>query len=191
MRTSADYTMFTKMDGARLLSSKAGTSGTDTHHFSTPIIQGLNRFCFTGGIRKLSAWMPGPVSLNELWATEWLLGNLRRATVPASTDGLWPFNVAKDYCPAPKDHAVNQVGIQARSACRDTAGGFRGNPDMDYNRYVAVGVCPTLLEDVVGRLNYSQPMFASILKTVPGLPLSSAERATSIPNDDGVIGRVG
>ena len=40
------------------------------------MIQGWNKFCFTGGIIEMSAQLPGKWNIGGLWPAMWLLGML-------------------------------------------------------------------------------------------------------------------
>ncbi|KAL7547783.1 hypothetical protein ACHAWF_012590 [Thalassiosira exigua] len=65
---------------------------TTTKHFKSGMIQGWNKFCFTGGILEVDAILPGSPDIGGLWPAVWMLGNLGRATYESSTNMLWPWS---------------------------------------------------------------------------------------------------
>lgn len=109
-----------------------------TRHYSSAMLQGWNKFCFTGGIVELSVQLPGPGDQPGLWPAAWLMGNLGRATFQTSTKGVWPYSF--DHCL----HNGEYVGVdpnaddgQKISACsKDPGAGLnhnqgRGSPEVD------------------------------------------------------------
>jgi len=71
------------------------TGGNYLHrerHFKSGMIQGWNKFCFTGGIVEVDVKFPGRGHVGGLWPAIWILGNLGRATYEASTNLLWPWS---------------------------------------------------------------------------------------------------
>lgn len=67
-----------------------------TKHYQSGMIQGWNKFCFTGGIIEISAILPGRSDIGGLWPAMWLLGNLARATYVGSSNNIWPWSY--DIC---------------------------------------------------------------------------------------------
>eukprot|EP00934_Nitzschia_sp_Nitz4_P002925 Nitzschia sp. Nitz4//scaffold114_size70088//17202//19510//NITZ4_005972-RA/size70088-snap-gene-0.11-mRNA-1//-1//CDS//3329533408//2915//frame0 len=61
-------------------------------HVQTAMLQGWNKFCFTGGIVEFSAKLPGEAGVGGLWPALWMLGNLARATYVGSSDFMWPYS---------------------------------------------------------------------------------------------------
>jgi beta-glucanase (GH16 family) len=68
----------------------------ETRHFKSGMVQGWNKFCFTGGIVEVDLIMPGDPFIGGLWPAAWILGNLGRATYEASTNNIWPWSY--DVC---------------------------------------------------------------------------------------------
>lgn len=64
-------------------------------YFKSGMIQGWNKFCFTGGIIEVDVKFPGIGHVGGLWPAIWMLGNLGRATYEASTNLLWPWSFDK------------------------------------------------------------------------------------------------
>lgn len=62
--------------------NKAQTKQTKS--YQSGMIQGWNKFCFTGGILEIRAKLPGKAHVGGLWPAMWLLGNLARATYVGS-----------------------------------------------------------------------------------------------------------
>jgi beta-glucanase (GH16 family) len=82
---------------------------TMSRHFRSGMVQGWNKFCFTGGILEIRMKLPGSPTAGGLWPAAWLLGNLGRATYEASTNKMWPWSY--DKC----DRKLQQA--QEISAC--------------------------------------------------------------------------
>lgn len=61
-------------------------------NYQSGMIQGWNKFCFTGGIIEISAKLPGNSNIGGLWPALWLLGNLARATYVGSSNNMWPWS---------------------------------------------------------------------------------------------------
>lgn len=62
-----------------------------TKNYQSAMVQGWNKFCFTGGIIEISAQLPGKWDTGGLWPAMWLLGNLARATYVGSSNNIWPW----------------------------------------------------------------------------------------------------
>ncbi|KAH8075276.1 hypothetical protein JL721_1276 [Aureococcus anophagefferens] len=63
--------------------------------YSSGMVQGWGKFCFTGGIMEVRAKLPGAGAVGGLWPAMWLLGSLARATYVGSTDWIWPWSYDK------------------------------------------------------------------------------------------------
>lgn len=63
-----------------------------TKVFQSGMIQGWNKFCFTGGIVEIRMKLPGRHDIGGLWPAMWLLGNLARATYVGSSNNVWPWS---------------------------------------------------------------------------------------------------
>ena len=101
----------------------------DTKNYQSGMIQGWNKFCFTGGIVEIAAQLPGRWDVGGLWPAMWLLGNLARATYVGSSNNVWPWSY--DTCTKALQYE------QAVSAC-NTVGHYdlhakkgRGAPEID------------------------------------------------------------
>jgi len=100
-----------------------------TKNYQSGMVQGWNKFCFTGGIMEIRARLPGKAHVGGLWPAMWLLGNLARATYVGSSNNVWPWSY--DEC-SPELQAQ-----QLFSACNkvnhyDLEGGRgRGAPEID------------------------------------------------------------
>lgn len=66
-----------------------------TKNYQSGMLQGWNKFCFTGGIIEVSAKLPGDAFIGGMWPAIWLLGNLARATYVGSSDNVWPWSYNK------------------------------------------------------------------------------------------------
>ncbi|ODV85507.1 glycoside hydrolase family 16 protein [[Candida] arabinofermentans NRRL YB-2248] len=67
-------------------------------NFTSGMLQGWNKMCFTQGYVETSIKQPGSFDSKGLWPAFWALGNLGRAGYMASTDGVWPYSY--DSCDA-------------------------------------------------------------------------------------------
>ncbi|KAG5179401.1 beta-1,6-glucan active enzyme, family GH16 [Tribonema minus] len=138
---------------------------TMTKVYKSGMVQGWNKFCFTGGIVEVSAALPGEAYIGGLWPAIWLLGNLARATYTSSSDYTWPWSY--DRCDrSDAEHAAHQIQ-QEISAC-DALKHFdmkpftgRGAPEID------------VLEAMPGRDPYSEfvvgkPYISTSFQVSPG-----------------------
>ena len=134
-------------------------SSHKTKNFQSAMIQGWNKFCFTGGIVEMSAQLPGKWNVGGLWPAMWLLGNLARATYVGSSNNIWPWSY--DTCNRNIQHQ------QEISACK-TINYFnmhtkqgRGAPEID------------ILESMSGdeqliHTTVHRPYFSTSLQIAPG-----------------------
>jgi beta-glucanase (GH16 family) len=82
--------------------SITGKTHKETKSYQSAMIQGWNKFCFTGGIVEISAKLPGRHDIGGLWPAMWLLGNLARATYVGSSNNMWPWSY--DECDETLQH---------------------------------------------------------------------------------------
>lgn len=64
----------------------------NTKNYQSAMINGWNKFCFTGGIVEIKAKLPGKHDAGGLWPAMWLLGNMARATYVGSSNNVWPWS---------------------------------------------------------------------------------------------------
>lgn len=101
-------------------------------HYQSAMVQGWNKFCFTGGIIEISAQLPGSWHTAGLWPAMWLMGNLARATYVGSSNNVWPWSY--DIC---NPSALQYQTQQLISACNRIqhfgmhAHQGRGAPEVD------------------------------------------------------------
>ncbi|GAA5845505.1 hypothetical protein JCM9279_003056 [Rhodotorula babjevae] len=94
-------------------------------NFRSGMLQGWNKFCFTGGYLEVSASFPGSADTMGLWPGVWTLGNLGRAGYGGSVDGIWPYSYSScDVGTLPNQTYPNQTGPDAarHSGLRDYGG---------------------------------------------------------------------
>jgi len=72
--------------------AKTKPSMKKTKNYQSGMLQGWNKFCFTGGIVEISAKLPGDAYIGGLWPAMWMLGNLARATYVGSSNNIWPWS---------------------------------------------------------------------------------------------------
>jgi beta-glucan synthesis-associated protein KRE6 len=92
--------------------AKPGTKGKNTKNYQSAMVNGWNKFCFTGGIVEISAKLPGKHNAGGLWPAMWLLGNMARATYVGSSNNVWPWSYntcSKEMQSEQKFSACNRV----------------------------------------------------------------------------------
>jgi beta-glucanase (GH16 family) len=106
-----------------------GHSRQETKNYQSAMVQGWDKFCFTGGVVEISAKLPGSADIGGLWPAMWLLGNLARATYVSSSNNVWPWSF--DTCDPSLQHeqlisacnAVNHFDLHSHQG--------RGAPEVD------------------------------------------------------------
>jgi beta-glucanase (GH16 family) len=53
---------------------KSNKKNTNIKNYQSGMINGWNKFCFTGGILEIKAKLPGRFDIGGLWPAIWLLG---------------------------------------------------------------------------------------------------------------------
>lgn len=128
--------------------------------FAIGMIQGWNKFCYTGGVMETSARLPGDAATAGLWPAIWMLGNLARATYVDSSQNVWPWSF--DTC-----SREQQLGQQL-SACNKAAHyGLnarqgRGSPEIDILEAMAG-------EMILENTPVSRPYFSASLQVSPAM----------------------
>lgn len=122
--------------------------------YKSGMLQGWNKFCFTGGMVEARVKLPGGVDYGGLWPAIFTMGNLGRAGYVRSTEGIWPYMY--DVCDAA---AVSRVPWSSQNGqlinrCNSTKG--RGSPEID------------LFE--VGVWQAGQPLLSTSMQAAPLLP---------------------
>ena len=131
-----------------------------TKNFQSGMIQGWNKFCFTGGIVEISAKLPGKWDIGGLWPAMWLLGNLARATYVGSSNNVWPWSY--DTCKSAFQHeqlisACNEINHFKLSPHKG-----RGAPEIDILE--AMSGSEKLINTKIHR-----PYFSTSLQVAPGI----------------------
>jgi beta-glucan synthesis-associated protein KRE6 len=132
--------------------------------FSSGMIQGWNKFCFTGGILEIDATFPGRSDVGGLWPALWILGNLGRATYEASTNKLWPWSYSQCNRHLQRAQEISACGITDHYSMH--AGQGRGATEIDLVEVMPgkAGVLPLTKPAV------SRPYGTSTLQIAPGIP---------------------
>lgn len=133
----------------------------DSKYIQSGMVQGWNKFCFTGGIVEVKAKLPGKHDVGGLWPALWLLGNLARATYVGSSDYMWPWSY--DICSASTRlsqeinacSAVNHYGLNPYDG--------RGAPEIDILE--AMGGPPGKLPNT----HIQTPYISTSLQVAPGV----------------------
>lgn len=128
--------------------------------YQSGMVQGWNKFCFTGGIIEVRAQLPGRADIAGLWPAMWLMGNLARATYVGSSDNIWPWSY--DTCnrelqvsqQISKCNKMNHFNLHSMQG--------RGAPEIDILEAMA-GI-QTLYETPINR-----PYYSASLQVSPGI----------------------
>jgi len=164
-----DY-VFTSNGFLNITTSAAHTPymGEDAHHkpakkiknFKSGMIQGWNKFCFTGGIIEVRATLPGNAYIGGFWPAIWLMGNLARATYVGSSDWVWPWSYNQCDRDIQKKQLVSQCNPYPHFDFHGHEG--RGAPEIDILEAMP-GKAPMLPSDI------SKPYFSASLQVAPGI----------------------
>mmetsp|Transcript_23039 Transcript_23039/g.45542 ORF Transcript_23039/g.45542 Transcript_23039/m.45542 type:complete len:502 (-) Transcript_23039:357-1862(-) len=145
-----------------------------TRFYKSGMLQGWNKFCFTGGIVELSVQLPGPGNLPGLWPAAWLMGNLGRATWRGSTDGTWPWSF--DHCM----HTEDVVGANPSDADGQRISKCNGNPPTGLLPHQGRGA--TEIDIFEAMAGYDWSLVSTSLQLAPRLHPSLRPPAGQEPN---------
>jgi hypothetical protein len=132
-----------------------------TKNYQSGMVQGWNKFCFTGGIVEVSVKLPGKSDIGGLWPAIWLMGNLARATYVGSSNNIWPWSY--DECNRELQHQ------QAISKCNKVnhfdlySNQGRGAPEIDI-----LEVMPGRSDKLINT-DIRRPYYSSSLQVAPGI----------------------
>lgn len=155
------------------LNEKTKKKFADTKHVESAMVQGWNKFCFTGGIMEVRAKLPGEPKIGGLWPALWLLGNLARATFVGSSDYMWPWSY--DVCDSENRYSQELNKCAARNHYGMKGFEGRGAPEIDLLE--AMGGPPGKLPNT----HIQRPYFSSSLQVAPGVSHHRPE-VGSLPN---------
>jgi beta-glucanase (GH16 family) len=136
-----NYTMITTKGGNLVISTN--TEDTEwkgwnpyekkyekmSRHFKSGMLQGWNKFCYTGGVIDMEVQFPGRSDVGGLWPAAWLMGNLGRATFETSTNLMWPWSYSK--CDRQLQHAQEISGCDITTHYSLQPGKGRGATEID------------------------------------------------------------
>ena len=136
-------------------------SSTMTKNYQSGMVQGWNKFCFTGGIVEISAKLPGKYDIGGFWPAMWLLGNLARATYVGSSNNVWPWSYDSCNYNLIKEQAISACNVVNHYGLHSKQG--RGAPEID------------ILEAMPGKEKLintpiNKPYFSTSLQVAPGYP---------------------
>jgi beta-glucan synthesis-associated protein KRE6 len=100
-----------------------------TKNYQSGMVQGWNKFCFTGGIVEVSAKLPGHAYIGGLWPAMWLLGNLARATYVQSSDNMWPWSYDECSRELQREQEISKCNSMNHFEFHKFQG--RGAPEID------------------------------------------------------------
>jgi len=175
--------------------------GTEKY-YQTAMIQTWNKFCFSrSGIVEMKARLPGQSTMPGLWPAFWIMGNLGRATLEDSTDGIWPFSYDECVKGDSEDCETSQCHSQRISACDANPGhGLnpyqgRGSPEVDIleampgspkttgahsvfhcRPHDGTDAYEKLDKDLMGYLQMPRPQLIGSYQVAPGMPRGAIER---------------
>lgn len=141
-------------------------SGYETmkRHFRSGMLQGWNKFCYTGGILEIKLKLPGKPTVGGLWPAAWLLGNLGRATYESSTNKMWPWSFDKCDRKQQKAQEISACGITDHYDFNPGQG--RGATEIDL-----LEVMPGMPDKLpVVEHNVHRPYNSMTLQIAPGIP---------------------
>ena len=182
-----------------------GQHKTDSRVYTTQMLQGWNKFCFTEGVVEVKVKLPGRAVQSGLWPAAWIFGNLGRATFLKSTNNLWPWSF--DHCPAAEDEEAcqNPRTMQAINACQgpevtakyglnphqgrgateiDLIEAMPGWRQYSYQWKVDAGMCPLLPPEAMQWVHPQLPFVATSVQLGPGVPLWADERPKEVWGGD-------
>lgn len=139
-----------------------------TKHFRSAMLQGWNKFCFTGGIVEAEVILPGRHNVGGLWPAFWLLGNLARHTYVGSSEHIWPWSEVN--C-TKKSSASQRI-----SGCHNAAhygmkvGVGRGAPEIDIFEVQPGNVQHN--QGVFKLMPVGQPFMSASYQVAPGRPVN-------------------
>lgn len=132
-----------------------------TKHYQSGMLQGWNKFCFTGGVVEVSAKLPGDSDIGGLWPAMWLLGNLARATYVGSSDNVWPWSYDTCSRSLQKQQEISACNVVNHFDLFSRKG--RGAPEIDI-----LEAMPG--KEVLKKTPINRPYFSASLQTSPGVP---------------------
>eukprot|EP00536_Pseudo-nitzschia_multiseries_P015702 jgi/Psemu1/247059/estExt_Genewise1.C_9340014 len=118
-----------KENSYRAFNEKTKKFYSDKKHVQSGMVQGWNKFCFTGGIVEFRAKLPGSPRIGGLWPALWMLGNLARATYVGSSDYMWPYSYNKCDAENRLSQEVSACSRVHHYGMEDFRG--RGAPEID------------------------------------------------------------
>jgi len=148
--------------------SSSPRSKVEKKYYQSAMINGWNKFCFTGGIVEINAKLPGKYDIGGLWPAMWLLGNLARATYVGSSDYMWPWSYNECKRSLQYSQYVSSCNKVNHFDMQPFKG--RGAPEID------------ILEAMPGKEELintpiNKPYFSASLQVSPGIPENRPETA--------------
>jgi hypothetical protein len=140
--------------------SVTGKSTKLTKNYQSGMIQGWNKFCFTGGVVEVRAQLPGRADIAGLWPAMWLMGNLARATYVGSSDNIWPWSYDTCSRKLQTSQQISACNVMNHFDLHSMQG--RGAPEID------------ILEAMAGREQLvntpiNRPYYSASLQVSPGI----------------------
>jgi len=158
-----------------------------TKHYQSGMLQGWNKFCFTGGILEIRARLPGKAHTGGLWPAMWLMGNLARATYVESSNNVWPWSY--NTCPANAQAAHTLQQQQQISACNNIQHYAllqqqgRGAPEIDLLEAMPGYTEPEQRVSHLG-VTTTKPFFSSSFQVSPAVESPTRPVPGQVPRFD-------
>jgi beta-glucan synthesis-associated protein KRE6 len=131
-----------------------------TKNYQSGMVQGWNKFCFTGGIVEISAKLPGKAEIGGLWPAMWLLGNLARATYVQSSDNVWPWSYNQCLRDTQKQQQISKCNLMNHYDFHSFQG--RGAPEIDI-----LEAMPG--KEILKNTPINRPYYSASLQISPGI----------------------
>eukprot|EP01041_Mallomonas_annulata_P010296 gene10296-21494_t len=140
-----------------------------TKNYQSAMVNGWNKFCFTGGIIEFKAKLPGKYDIGGLWPAMWLLGNLARSTYVGSSDNMWPWSFSKCDRNKQSSQEISACAVEHHWDVGERQG--RGAPEID------------ILEAMPGKEKLigtpvNKPYYSASLQVAPSVPNYRPEPST-------------
>lgn len=143
---------------------KTGEKEVVTKHFKSAMLQGWNKFCFTGGIIEAEIQLPGKSKVGGIWPAFWLLGNLARHTYVESSTHIWPFSSNVCTAKTKQGQRFNACNKFNHFGLENYQG--RGASEIDIFE-VQAGPTPQY-KGSFAEMNVGQPFMSTSFQVAPG-----------------------
>lgn len=145
---------------------------TVTKDYISGMVQGWDKFCFTGGIIEVRAKLPGNPYAGGLWPAIWILGNLARATYVATSDWVWPWSYDECNRDLQRKQLISECSPNSHFGLNPHQG--RGAPEIDIMEAMP-GWGDAKPSDI------KKPYFSASLQVSPGIDSKTRPKKGDFP----------